>query len=86
MLKKSMLLYIYNTVKLLIHLESLVATLSIADMLVILTNLVSSINTLYPSNPLPSCLVSVSDGFCHIAVTANLFHAQHTKLLHLSKL
>ena len=37
-----------------------------------LTNLVFSINTLYPSNPLLSSLVPVSDGLCHIAATASV--------------
>ena len=44
-----------------------------ADMLVILTNLVFSVNTLYPNNPLLSNHVPVSDGLCHIAVTASVF-------------
>jgi hypothetical protein len=51
----------------------MLATLCMVDMLVILTNLVFSINTLYPSNPLLSSLVPVSDGLCHIAVTASVF-------------
>merc|ERR1719318_2200585 len=44
-----------------------------ADMLVILTNLFFSFNTLFPSNQLLSSLVPVSDSLCHIAVTASVF-------------
>ena len=51
----------------------LLATLCMADMMVILTNLVFSINTLCPNNPFLSTLVPVSDGLCHIAVTASVF-------------
>ena len=51
----------------------LLATLCMADMMVILTNLVFSVNTLYPNNPLLSTLVPVSDGLCHISVTASVF-------------
>ena len=51
----------------------LLATLCMADMLVILTNLVFSVNTLHPKQPLLSSLVPWSDGLCHIAVTASVF-------------
>ena len=51
----------------------LLATLCMADMMVILTNLVFSVNTLYPNNPFLSTLVPVSDGLCHIAVTVRVF-------------
>ena len=51
----------------------LLATLCMTDILVILTNLVFSINTLHPNHALFSRLLPWSDGVCHIAVTASVF-------------
>ena len=51
----------------------LLATLCIADMLVIMTNMMFTVNTLHPNHPNISLLVPWSDGLGHIAVTMSVF-------------
>ena len=51
----------------------LLATLCIADMLLIMTNMMFTVNTLHPNHPNISLLVPWSDGLGHIAVTMSVF-------------
>ena len=51
----------------------LLATLCIVYLLVIMTNLVFSVNTLHPNHPSISLLVPWSDGLCHITVSMSVF-------------
>ena len=51
----------------------LLTSLCMVDLLVIMTNLVFSLNTLCPNHSFLSILMPWSDGLCHIAVTSSVF-------------
>ena len=53
--------------------NDLMMILCLADMMVILSNLILSAQTLFPQNEIISIIYPLSDGLCHVAISVSVF-------------
>ena len=53
--------------------NDLLVILCMADLLVILSNLILSSRTMLPQNTILSIICSLSDGLCHVAISVSVF-------------